>query len=382
MRRIIILGASGSIGTQTIEICAEHGDEISIVGVAVGKNKTYLRQLLNEMPDIRYAYAIEYDEKLIADFPEVVFYWGENGLLELLDNKDYDLLVNALVGFVGLKPTLKAIKEHKDIALANKETLVAAGDIVMDEAKKANVKIIPIDSEHSAIFQCLAGSNREDVKRLIITASGGAFRDWPYEALKDVKIEDALKHPVWQMGSKITIDSATMMNKGYEIIEAHHLFGMPYDKIVPVIHYESIIHSAVEYKDGSLIAQLSHPDMRLPIEYALFYPRHLKRKSYSYLDLAKVGQLNFKEVDFIRYKLVKAACLAGQLGGNMGAILNGANDTAVNLFLCGKIAFTDIEKMVLKALNKIPYIADPTVDDIFDSHDKAVDYVNYLSNRL
>ncbi len=382
MRRIFLLGASGSIGTQTLEICKEHVDEIAIVGVSVGKNKTFLRQLLCENPGIRFAYAIDYDEELVKAFPHISFYWGDNGLLELLDNKEYDLLVNALVGFTGLKPTLKAIEDHKDVALANKETLVAAGDIVMAKAKAAEVNIIPIDSEHSAIFQCLAGSNPQDIKRLIITASGGAFRDWPYEALTKVKVADALNHPVWQMGAKITIDSATMMNKGYEIIEAHHLFGVSYDRITPVIHYESIVHSAVEYNDGSLIAQMSHPDMRLPIEYALFYPRHLPRKSYSYLDLAKIGRLNFKEVDYHRYKLVWAAFLAGRLGGNMGAILNGANDTAVGLFLAGHISFTAIERLVISALNNISYIAKPTLDDIFNSHDQAVNYINSMANKL
>ena len=381
MRKVVLLGASGSIGKQTIEIINEHLDEIVIEAVSVGNNIEYLSELLKTYP-IKRAYSITKDEKLAAEFKDIEFFAGEDGLCEMLEGLKYDLLINALVGFVGLRPTLKAIEDGIDVALANKETLVASGDIVMKKAKEKDVKIIPIDSEHSAIFQALQGSKREDVKSLIVTGSGGAFRDLPLEALKNVSKKDALKHPVWDMGAKITIDSATMMNKGYEIIEAHHLFDMPYEKIDVIIHYESIVHSAVEYADGSIIAQLSNPDMRLPIEYALFYPRHLKRNSYSHLDLAKLQKLSFKEVDYDRYKLIKAAILAGKMGGNMGAVLNGANDTAVALFLKDKITFLDIEKVVIKALSAAKYIKEPTLDEIFASNIWAQNYVKKYFNAL
>ena len=379
MRKVILLGASGSIGKQTLDIIEDHRSEIEVVALSVGHNIDFLRSYLKDH-DILCAYAIKVPEDIKEAYPDVTFYEGEE-LLSLLD-VEYDLLINALVGFVGLRPTLKAIEDGVDVALANKETLVASGDIVMKKAKENDVKIIPIDSEHSAIFQALQGSKREDVKSLIVTGSGGAFRDLPLEALKNVSKKDALKHPVWDMGAKITIDSATMMNKGYEIIEAHHLFDMPYEKIDVIIHYESIVHSAVEYVDGSIIAQLSNPDMRFPIEYALFYPRHLKRNSYSHLDLAKLQKLSFKEVDYDRYKLIKAAILAGKMGGNTGAVLNGANDTAVALFLKDKIHFLDIEKVVIKALSAAKYIKEPTLDEIFASNIWAQNYVKKYFNAL
>ena len=374
MMNILLLGASGSIGTQTIDIINEHQDELNLVGVSVGKNTEYLKELLSKFK-LKYAYSIYRDEELIKKYPDTTFYCGEDGLCEIVKNNDYDMLVNALVGFIGFMPTLNAIKNHKDIALANKETLVAGGDIIMQAIKDYNVKLYPIDSEHSAIFQCLQGNYKKDVNKLIITASGGAFRDLKKEDLQNVTVDDALKHPTWSMGKKITVDCATMMNKGFEIIEAHYLFDIDYDRIEPIIHTQSIVHSMVEYKDGSILAQLSSPDMRLPIRYALLYPNHLNDNCVKLLDLIKNNTLTFKEVDYNRYPLVKLAKEVGKKAGNLGAVLNSANDTAVNLFIENKIKYLDIEKLVIACLNDAEYIKDVTPEILVQSYKWAENYV-------
>ncbi|MGN1053725.1 MAG: 1-deoxy-D-xylulose-5-phosphate reductoisomerase, partial [Erysipelotrichaceae bacterium] len=320
-------------------------------------------------------------EELKILYPNTTFFYGDEGLIRMTEVEEYNLLVNALVGFSGFKPTLSAIVNHKDIALANKETLVVAGDLIKQALKENDVTLYPIDSEHSAIFQCLLGSDKRDVKRLIITGSGGSFRDLKRDELKNVSLEDALKHPVWNMGNKITIDSATMMNKGFEIIEAHYLFDIPYDEIDVVLHSESIIHSFVEFKDGSLMAQMSNPDMHLPIQYAILYPRHMESYSYNQLDLGKLGSLHFKEMDYERYPLVKIAKEVGKFGGNLGAVLNAANDKAVELFLDGKISFLDIEKSVIDTIGHAKYIKHPTLDEIMQSHKWAERYVRKMWNQ-
>lgn len=375
MKRIILLGASGSIGKQSIDVIREHPSELSLVGAGVGKNVSYLEELLESF-DLRYAYSIERREDLEKKYPYTKFFYGEEGLSKIVEEKDYDLFENALVGFSGFIPTMHAIYNHKDIALANKETLVAGGDLVNAALKEYGVKLYPIDSEHSAIAQSLIGNNPDDVRRLILTASGGSFRNLSRDELENVTLEQALNHPNWSMGAKITIDSATMMNKGFEIMEAHHLFNIPYEKIDVLIHYESIIHSMVEYNDGSIINQIGAPDMRLPIKYALLYPRHLADSNNNYVNLAKVGRLTFKEVDYKRYPLVKLAKDIGGYGGNFGAILIGANDEAVDLFLHKRIRFIEIEKYIIKTLQEAKFIKNPSYEDLIKSHEWAKKHVD------
>ena len=380
MKKILLLGCSGSIGKQTIDIIKEHKDSLQLVGVSVYNNVDYLKELLAEF-DIKFAYLKNYNEELNNLYPNTKFFYGDNGLEEIV-KEDYDLLVNALVGFVGFVPTLNAINANKDIALANQETLVAGGQIIMKAIKEKGVKLFPIDSEHSAILQCLQGHNKKDVKKLIITASGGSFRDKRRDELENVTLEDALHHPNWSMGSKITIDSATMMNKGFEIIEAHYLFDIPFDKIEPVLHYSSIVHSMVEYEDGSVIAQMSNPDMHLPIRYALLFPNNLKDENSQYLDFSKMLNLDFRPVDYGRYPLVKLAKEVGSLEGSFGAILIGANDEAVSLFLNRHIKFMEIEEYIFDTLKHAHFIQNPNVKDIIEANRWAKDYVkNRWANK-
>lgn len=377
MKRLILMGASGSIGSQAIDIIKAHKDQLDLVGVSVGHNIDYLKEILNDF-DLKYVYTIKANNDLVYKYPNIKFFYGDNGLEEMAKLNDYDLLVNALVGFVGFKPTLTAIQNRKDIALANKETLVAGGKIINEAIEEYKVNLYPIDSEHAAILQCLKGHNIEDVKRLIITGSGGAFRDLSRQELKNATLEKALKHPVWNMGAKITIDSATMMNKGFEVIEAHYLFNIPYEKIDVILHSQSMVHSMVEYNDGSIIAQIGTPDMHLMIKYALLYPRHLYDDKTQYLDLDNLTSLSFKKMDYQRYPLVKLAKQIGQYEGNFGSILIGANDEAVNLFLKERIQFIEIEKYIFETLKNAHYIKDPTVEQIISSHKWAKEYVDNL----
>lgn len=378
MKRVILMGASGSIGKQSIEIIRAHQDELKLVGVSVGKNIAYLKSLLDEFKDIKYAYAINIDEKLIHEYSNVTFYSGNDGLKLMAQLQDYDLLENALVGFVGFKPTLTAIQNKKDVALANKETLVAGGRLIKQALSLSKTNLYPIDSEHVAIWQCLMGHPKQDVKRLIITGSGGAFRDKNRDELNDVTLEQALNHPVWNMGAKITIDSATMMNKGFEVIEAHYLFDMDYENIDVILHSQSTVHSLVEYNDGAILAQLGCPDMKMMIKYALLYPNHKNDNVTSRLDLDNIVSLNFKKMDYDRYPLVRLAKQVGKKEGNLGAVLIGANDEAVDLFLKGRIKFIEIEKYIFNAINDAHYIEDPDADEIIRAHAWAKEYVDTL----
>ena len=377
MKRLILMGASGSIGTQTIDVIKEHKDELELVGVSVGKNTEYLGQLLDTFK-IKYAYSVDPDERLVNKYPNTKFFSGDNGLVTMARLPDYEMLVNALVGFVGFKPTLEAIKNHKDIALANKETLVAGGKIINEALAEYGVNLYPIDSEHVAIWQCMQGHHKEDIHRLIVTASGGAFRGYTRDELVNATLDQALNHPVWNMGTKITIDSATMMNKGFEVIEAHYLFDIPYEKIDVILHKEAAVHSMVEYNDGSIIAQLGCPDMRLMIKYALLYPNHKWDKVSHYLDFDEITSLNFMKMDYSRYPLVKLAKQVGSFEGNFGAVLIGANDEAVSLFLQEKIKFVDIESYIFKTLKAARFIKDPTADQIIESHRWAKEYVDKM----
>lgn len=354
---IILLGASGSIGTQVLDIIREFKDEFNLVSFSVGKSVDKAKMIIEEFKPKMVCLQNEDDiKKLKEEYNNIRFTHGDDGLLEIIDFEG--LVVNALVGSVGLKPTVKALETKHDLALANKETLVMAGDIVMPLARKNGCKVLPIDSEHSAIYQCL--KDELAVRRLIITASGGSFRDKSRDQLENVTKKDALNHPNWSMGNKITIDSATMMNKGFEVIEAHHLFDIPYDKIDTVLHKESIVHSMVEFDDSSILAQLGTPDMRMPILHALSYGKRLNYNSR--LDL--IGKnLTFNELSKKRYPCLDYAYKAGIEGGIMPAVLNAANEAAVWLFLDDKIKFLQIEEIVKEELDNAKNFT-PTLDDI------------------
>lgn len=371
------MGASGSIGTQAISIIKEHKDELELVGVSVGKNIEYLEEILKEFK-LKYVYTIDEHPELLDKYPDLTYFAGERGLEEMAKVKDYDMLVNSLVGFVGFKPTLIAIQNYKDVALANKETLVAGGRIIYEAIEKYKVNLFPIDSEHVAIWQCMLGHPKKDIKRLILTGSGGAFRDYSRDELDKADLKKALAHPVWNMGAKITIDSATMMNKGFEVIEAHYLFDMPYDKIEVVLHKEATVHSMVEYNDGSIIAQLGVPSMKLMIKYALLFPNHKWDNQTDYLDFDKMSELHFKSMDYSRYPLVKLAKQVGSFEGNFGAVLIGANDEAVSLFLKERIKFIEIESYIFKTLKAAKFIQNPDANQIIESHKWAKEYVDSL----
>lgn len=365
MKYISLLGATGSIGTQTLDIIKEHPNDFSLVAISLGRNVELARKIITRFkPELVSVLDKSACEMLKAEFPHVMFTYGEEGLSQVAVYEKADVLVNAVMGSVGLLPTLQAIEAKKTIAIANKETLVTAGHLVMDAVKKHGVNLLPVDSEHSAIFQALNGERSKNIERLILTASGGSFRDKTREELKNVTVEQALAHPNWSMGAKITIDSASMMNKGLEVIEAHWLFSIPYEKIDCVIHKESIIHSMVEFHDSSIIAQLGTPDMRVPIQYALTYPDRLPLKSANRLNLAEVGMLNFKEMDFERFRCLKFAYHAGKIGGTMPTVLNAANEVAVSLFLDGKITFLQIEDLIEKALESHQSIPNPSLATI------------------
>ncbi|MGM9971299.1 MAG: 1-deoxy-D-xylulose-5-phosphate reductoisomerase [Anaeroplasmataceae bacterium] len=364
MKDIYLLGATGSIGKQTLDICREHKELFRVVGMSVGRDIELSTSLIEEFkPEI-----VCLREKINVNFSyNPIIVYGDEGLLEVASykSKNKGLLVNALVGHVGLKPTIAAIKAHNDVALANKETLVMAGFLVMPLAKEYNVNIFPIDSEHSAIWQCIRGEEKEDIKNLIITASGGSFRDLTREELKNVTKHDALNHPNWSMGAKITIDSATMMNKGFEVIEAHYLFDIPVDNIKTVLHRQSVIHSLVEFNDLSVKAVLSTPDMRMPILYALSYPKHLPYSGKP-LDLISISKLTFEELSKDRYKCLQYAYDAIRKGGLYPAVLNAANEAAVNLFLNDEISFLDIEKIISNEISKNYEKNNITIDDIIN----------------
>lgn len=377
LTNISVLGATGSIGTQTLEVIEQHSDRFRLLAMSIGKNiELGLKQIHKFRPKlVSVMNKTDYD-RLIHEVPQgVKVVYGEEGLIEVATHDDGDIVVNAVIGSVGLVPTLKAIEAKKTIALANKETLVTAGHLVTKKAKEFGVPLIPVDSEHSAIFQCLQGEKRSQVAKMILTASGGSFRDKTREELKTVTVSDALKHPNWSMGAKITIDSATMMNKGLEIIEAHWLFAIDYDDIEVLIHRESIIHSMVEFIDGSVMAQLGLPDMRLPIQYALSYPERLEMKNRQRLKLSEIGKLHFAEVDDSRYPCLKMAYEAGRAGGTMPAVLNAANEEAVSHFLRGAIHFLQIEEWINRALHKHNVIKEPSLEEILEVDEWTRKYV-------
>lgn len=373
------MGATGSIGTQTLDIIREHPTEYKLLAISIGKNLELARKMINEFqPELVSVQEYNDCNTLKSEFPNTKFTFGDEGLVEVAVFPSADILVNAVIGSVGLNPTLQAIESGKTIAIANKETLVTAGHLVMEAAERNGVALLPVDSEHSAIFQCLQGEQEKNIERLILTASGGSFRDRTRQELEGVTVREALNHPNWSMGAKITIDSATMMNKGLEVIEAHWLYNMPYEKIDVLLHKESIIHSMVEFHDSSVIAQLGSPDMRVPIQYALSYPDRLQLPTSQRLNLAQVGKLHFQEMDVNRFRCMEFAYEAGKKGGTMPTVLNAANEVAVAAFLDGKIRFLQIEDMIEKALSKLDLIKNPDISIIQEVDKETRQYVQTL----
>ncbi|CAM3422238.1 1-deoxy-D-xylulose-5-phosphate reductoisomerase [Aeromicrobium ponti] len=379
MKHISLMGATGSIGTQTLDIIKGHPEDFKLAAMSAGRNIDLARKMIRDFkPELVSVSEKKFADTLKAEFPGITFTYGHNGLIEVAVYPKSDILVNAVLGSVGLDPTLQAIEEKKTIAIANKETLVTAGHLVMEAAKRNGVQLLPVDSEHSAIFQSLQGEKEKNIERLILTASGGSFRDRTRKELENVTVEEALNHPNWSMGAKITIDSATMMNKGLEVIEAHWLFSMEYSKIDVLLHKESIIHSMVEFHDSSVIAQLGTPDMRVPIQYALTYPDRLPLPSATRLNLAEIGKLHFAEMDFGRFRCLQFAYEAGKAGGTMPAVLNAANEAAVAAFLDGKITFLQIEDFIERALNNHDKISNPSLAQIQETDLETRKYVNSL----
>ncbi len=385
MKAITLLGSTGSIGTQTLDILTQYPNEFRLVGLAAGRNVEMLAAQIRQFrPAIA---AICAEEKLpelkeaIADLnPQPILLAGEAGVVEVARYGDAQTVVTGIVGCAGLLPTIAAIEAGKDIALANKETLIAGGPVVLPLVEKHGVKLLPADSEHSAIFQCLQGVPVGGLRRILLTASGGAFRDWPVEKLPEVKVADALKHPNWSMGRKITVDSATLMNKGLEVIEAHFLFGMDYDDIDIVIHPQSIIHSLIELQDTSVLAQLGWPDMRLPLLYALSWPERI-HTDWEQLDLVKAGSLTFREPDHQKYPCMQLAYAAGRAGGSMPAVLNAANEQAVALFLNEKIGYLDIAHCIEYVCDRhaSDNCSNPSLDDILAADKWARQEVLFVS---
>lgn len=379
MKNISILGVTGSIGTQSLDVIRKNTEEVKLISIAANNSHEEVISIINEFAPKYVAMMSEKATEIIKNYVrenslDIEVYSGIEGLNKIVTIKEVDLVITSVVGMIGLVPTMEAIKAGKDIALANKETLVAAGDIVMKAAKEYGVKILPVDSEHGAIFQCLRGNEEEKVSRIILTASGGPFRGRKREELVHIKAKEALKHPKWNMGQKISIDSSTLMNKGLEVIEAHWLFNASYDDIEVVVHPQSIIHSMVEYNDGSVMAQLADPDMRLPIQYAINYPKR-EEKVIKPLDFSKISTLTFEKPDMETFRCLKIAYEAGKQGGNSTAIMNTANEMAVELFLKDKICYLDIENIIEDSLNTFEYISNPTLEGIIELDRKVREYI-------
>jgi 1-deoxy-D-xylulose-5-phosphate reductoisomerase len=367
MKNILILGSTGSIGVNTLEIIRSFPDQFKVSGLSTNCRIDLIEEQIAEFNPgtVVVGSKSKADELKFRIGNKCEILSGEEGLLEISSRGNYDIFVSALVGFAGLAPTVKAIEQKKRIALANKETLVVAGEIIINLCKEYGVDLLPIDSEHSAIFQCLVGEDKKNISKIILTASGGPFLNKQKSELENVSVSEALNHPNWKMGNKITIDSATMMNKGLEIIEAYWLFNLPKEKIEVVIHPQSIIHSMVEYSDGSIKAQMSSPDMKLPILYALTYPERLIYNGVP-TNLKKIRQLTFFEPDFNKFECLKIAYDVIKEGGTAPCILNAANEIAVDKFLNGKIKFTEIPDLIKKALDKIEKHPAQNIETIFE----------------
>ena len=377
MKKIGILGSTGSIGTQTLEVVRENKD-IEVTALAAGSNIRLLEEQIREFaPRI----AAVWDEKKAKELKErvkdlpVKIVSGMDGLIQVSAFEEMEILVTAIVGMIGIRPTMEAIKAGKDIALANKETLVTAGHLIMPLAKENGVSILPVDSEHSAIFQSLQGGQQKAVKKILLNASGGPFRGKKREELADIQVEDALKHPNWEMGRKITIDSSTMVNKGLEVIEAKWLFDVDVSQIQVVVQPQSVIHSMVEYEDGAVIAQLGTPDMKLPIQYALYYPerRYLPGER---LDFWNLGKLDFEKPDTDTFYGLALAYEAGRRGGSLPTVFNAANERAVQLFLERKIGYLEIPKIIKECMERHKNVEQPSLEEILDTEEGVYEYIN------
>ena len=376
MKTIAVLGSTGSIGTQTLEVARANGD-LKIAALAAGHNVKILEKQIREFsPRVVAVWeeAAAKELKTAVSDLDVKIVTGMDGLIEISTLPEVEVLVTAIVGMIGIRPTVEAIRAGKDIALANKETLVTAGHIIMPLAKEHNVRILPVDSEHSAIFQSLNGEHHEQIDKLLITASGGPFRGKKRADLEKVKVEDALKHPNWEMGQKITIDSATLVNKGLEVMEAKWLFQVDLDQIEVVVQPQSVIHSMVQFVDGAVIAQLGTPDMKLPIQYALYYPdrRYLTGER---LDFAKLGQITFEKPDMETFQGLPLALQASRTGGSMPTVFNAANERAVSKFLHREIGFTDIYQIIIESMEHHKVQQQPTVEDILDTEKATYEFI-------
>ncbi len=376
MRQISVLGSTGSIGTQTLQVVRNNKD-IHVAALAAGSNVDLIEQQIREFrPELAVLWEEKKAEELklrVADL-DVKVSWGMEGLMEAASIPAAETVVTAVVGMIGIRPTIAAIEAGKDIALANKETLVTAGHLIIPLAKEKGVKILPVDSEHSAIFQCLQGERDNHIDKILLTASGGPFRGWTLEQMKKVQLEDALKHPNWSMGHKITIDSSTMVNKGLEVMEAKWLFGVDIDRIQVLVQPQSVIHSAVQFDDGAVIAQLGTPDMKLPIQYALYYPerRYLPGDR---LDFGKLARITFEDPDPVNFPGLALALRAGRTGGSMPTVFNAANERAVAMFLKKQIGYLDIARIIEEAMDAHKVIAHPDLDQILWTEQETYDFI-------
>jgi len=380
MKKVLILGSTGSIGVNTLNVIRNFPDRFKITALTVNTNTELLIEQVNEFkPELVVVTDNTVSDELKKHIPaDCTLLTGREGLLKAASETDYDILVGAMVGFAGLPPTIEAIKRGKRIALANKETLVVAGELVMKYCKEFGAEIIPVDSEHSAIYQCLVGENKNDIEKLILTASGGPFLNKDKSFFDKATVDEALNHPNWKMGNKITIDSATMINKGLEVIEAHWLFGLPTKKIDVVIHPQSIVHSMVQFKDSSIKAQMGLPDMKLPIQYALSFPERLEN-DFPRTDLPVLEILNFYKPDFDKFESLKLAFEALETGGTAPCILNAANEVAVQKFLNREIKFSHITMLIQKALEKIGNHQSPDLDTIFECDRATREFVKNIN---
>ena len=383
MKKISILGSTGSIGVNALNVVDNQRDDFNVIGLSAYKNSKLLVEQVKkyepEFVSIVDAEAAHRLEQELGAF-DVKILKGREGLLELSSYGNVDLMLNALVGSSGMEPTINAIRSKVDVALSNKESLVMAGSIITNLANKTNVKIYPVDSEHSAIWQCLVGEDTKEINKIILTGSGGPFRELPIEKFNTITLDQALNHPNWEMGKKITIDSATMMNKGLEVIEAQWLFNMPTEKIKIVVHPQSIIHSMVEFKDKSIKAQLGLPDMKIPIQYALTYPSHCET-DWDELDLTEIQSLTFEKPDFIKFPCMKLAFDVLNIGGTAPAVLNVANEQAVYRFLKHEINFNEIPSIIEIACEKHEFVSDPSIDDILNIEKWSTDFVKSYQSK-
>jgi len=369
-KKIVILGSTGSIGQQTLEVIKKYSNEFEVVGLSGWENTKLLKEQISfykpKIAVVKNEYIARNLKKDLNKQNNIEILWGTNGLIEISILEEIDITVVAITGIASLIPTFEAVKRGKKIALASKEAMVVGGELLVREAKSKNAKIIPIDSEHSAILQCLKSEQKDCVEKIILTASGGALYNFTETALKNVTVEDALNHPTWKMGKKVTIDSATLMNKGLEVIEAKWFFNIPANKIEIVIHPQSYIHSMVQFTDGTILAQISEHDMKIPIQYALFYPNRISN-NFSRLELTKIGQLTFKRPNFNKFPCIKLAYQALENGGTMPAVLNGANEIAVNAFLNNQIGFLAIPQIIQDTMKEHKTKYNPNINDILDA---------------